>query len=522
MAKSLVEQFMAAWRVGTPLIAIDTPDPAATIHTIARAMPTSSPLIQWDVVRGWEPVLRGNKEWSKAESDRVNLTSIAAMRTACGQADPKKVTLQPAEMLKLAVNLPAESILFTLNAQRFLQMDHLPQFTQAVWNLRDEFKSNNRVLVMLGPHHRLSPELANDVLLLDEPLPTEPELQQIVVKVHEQAEIEVPHEAVLTRAVDALRGLPAFAAEQATAMCISKKGLDGNALWDRKRTMIEQTPGLSVWRGGETFATIGGSDQIKYFLQEVLTGKEPPQVIVLVDEIEKGMAGAEGDSTGVSQDFHGTMLQYMENQQVSGLIEVGPPGSGKSVIAKGVGAFAGIPTISLDLGGMKQKHLGDSEANIRNALKVISAIGRPYFIGTCNGLTSLSPELRRRFTDGIWFFDLPNAEERTAIWKIYLSQYDLFGKDDKKTLELVSNFDEGWTGAEIKQCARLAYRFDSSLQEAAQFVVPVSRSAADRIAELRRQANNKFLSASRPGVYQTIEEAAAPRKQSRSMKLNMN
>ena len=39
--------------------------------------------------------------------------------------------------------------------------------------------------------------------------------------------------------------------------------------------------------------------------------------------------------------------------------------------------------------------------------------------------TSLPPELRRRFTLGTFFFDLPLREERKAIWDIYFKNWNL-------------------------------------------------------------------------------------------------
>ena len=58
-------------------------------------------------------------------------------------------------------------------------------------------------------------------------------------------------------------------------------------------------------------------------------------------------------------------------------------------------------------------------------------------------------ELRRRFTLGTFFFDLPDAEERESIWKIYREKWALSGDQPE---------DEGWTGAEIKECCRKAWR----------------------------------------------------------------
>jgi hypothetical protein len=71
--------------------------------------------------------------------------------------------------------------------------------------------------------------------------------------------------------------------------------------------------------------------------------------------------------------------------------------------------------------------------------------------------------------------------------------------------------DDGWTGAEIKECCRKAYRLKLSLRESAEYIVPVSRSAAEQIRALRQQASGKFISASYAGVYQFQESAPAQR-----------
>jgi hypothetical protein len=102
---------------------------------------------------------------------------------------------------------------------------------------------------------------------------------------------------------------------------------------------------------------------------------------------------------------------------------------------------------------------------------------------------------------GTYFFDLPGAEEREQIWKIYQAKYGVSG-------ELPD--EDGWTRAEIKECCRKAYRLRLPLIEAAQYTIPVSRSAAEQIKALRQSASGKFLSASRSGVYHWEENEVAP------------
>jgi hypothetical protein len=331
-------------------------------------------------------------------------------------------------------------------------------------------------------------------MVIDEPLPSTDDLGKLVTDTFESASLPAPDDATVCKSVDALVGLAAFPAEQVLAMSLSKNGLDLDRLWERKCQAVEQTPGLAIWRGGETFDQIGGCDTIKRFLTAVLHGREAPRLVVFVDEIEKAFAGTGTDMSGVKTEMTGTMLSWMQDRGADGTIFIGPPGAAKSAVAKAAGATAGIPTVAFDLSAMQSSLVGGSGERLRAALQVVDAIsqGRSLWIATCNSITSLPPELRRRFTLGTFFFDLPSAEEREAIWEIYIQRWNLTG--DRPD-------DDGWTGAEIKECCRKAWRLKLSLRESAEYIVPVSRSAADQIEALRRQASGRFLSASQPGVF---------------------
>ena len=243
---------------------------------------------------------------------------------------------------------------------------------------------------------------------------------------------------------------------------------------------------------------------MKTFLRAVIGGAEPPRVVVFVDEIEKAFAGTGTDLSGVKTEMTGTMLSWMQDRGADGCIFLGPPGAAKSAMAKATGNTAGIPTIAFDLAAMQSSLVGGSGELLRAALQVVEAIskGQSLWIATSNSIGTLPPELRRRFTLGTFFFDLPSAEEREAIWRIYLAKYAVGGDLPQ---------DDGWTGAEIKECCRKAYRLKISLKDSAQYIVPVSRSAVDQIKNLRQQASGKFISSSHPGVYQFQEIATAAR-----------
>src|SRR5260370_3079663 len=78
---------------------------------------------------------------------------------------------------------------------------------------------------------------------------------------------------------------------------------------------------------------------------------------------------------------------------------------------------------------MPNSLVGASGERLRSALQVADAVssGRSLWIATCNSIGVLPPELRRRFTLGTFFFDLPTKEERATIWKIYLAKYGVAG-----------------------------------------------------------------------------------------------
>ncbi len=254
--------------------------------------------------------------------------------------------------------------------------------------------------------------------------------------------------------------------------------------------------------GGEKFADIGGCDNAKMFFSAVIAGNDAPRGIVWLDEIEKNI-GTGQDTSGVSQGMLGQLLTWMQDNTATGCILIGPPGAAKSLISKATGNEAGIPTISLDLGGMKASLVGESEGRLRNALAVIDAVTqkRALFLATCNSIAALPPELRRRFGFGTMFFALPTKAERAKIWALYINKYKL---DPSQELPE----DTGWTGAEIKLACELAWRLNRSLIQCALFIVPVSKSAGEQIDRLCREADGKFISASEPGLYKYVKEEA--------------
>ncbi len=498
---SMLDLFESARRVSVPIVCIRTADQfwseAGTAKKVTDAKPLT-PLFRWDAATGMSPV----NDHGKAVMAKLKLTGDN--------------TGGFVEALIRARDLPQGSILYVHNAHRQLQSAEplsIAGAVQAVANLRDQYQANFRCLVLFGPEGFVPPpELAHDVIMLDAPLPTADELRAIVLDIDKAARQTLPSlpkltDEVLAKAVEATSGLSGFEANQSTAMSYTRQGLDADALWERKRVAVETVPGLSVWRGQERFGDIIGQEAIKQKLRSRITaaaaGRKPIGVVVWMDEIDKALANVEQDTSGVRMYQLLKLLTEMENNEWGGFVGVGAPGAGKSLIAKALGNEAGVPTIALDLGATESKYVGESEANLLRVISVIKAMGRghAYFVATSNAASVMRPELQRRFTDGMWMFDVMSGAERKAAWAFYVRKYGL----PKQPLPN----DEGWTGAEIRNCCRDARDLAVTLEEAALTILPMATSRAVDIEALRVFANGRFLDANKGGRYQYDPEPMA-------------
>jgi hypothetical protein len=493
-----INPFIKARKSGVPIVAIESADPAATIVKCQQALNGKhdvTPLLTWDLVRG----LQAKNKAGAAVLSHFSDEALTMPQVCLSKLVEKVDLLQVPSEDDPDHKIPA--IVFMVHANRWIEDT---ECMQAVWNCRLAFEPKGINLVLLGPSFKLPAELKNDIVLISEPLPDHEELGGILDKIASDAELKEEQIGEREIVVDTMSGTSAFGARQILAMSITREGVDQDQLWERKRKMIEQCPGLAVWKGGSTFDDLGGLDNLKDFLSRVLTsGQTPVRAIGFIDEIEKGLAGSSGDTSGTSQDQLQVFLKVMQDFNIPGVILVGHVGTGKSEIAKGAGNVAKCPVISIDTGAMKDSLVGGSELRIRQAMEVFKAVsqGKGLFIATCNKISSLPPELRRRFTLGTFFVDLPTQAERDLIWPIWIERFKLTRK------QALPDCD-GWTGAEIRACCDVAFRTGLPLREASKFVVPVVKSAPEAVEALRKLASNRFINAAKPGVYVYQDKSA--------------
>ena len=486
------DQVINARRVSTPLIAIETPDPGATNTSLFSAIekfdtdrerPTSSQF-HWDAINGIRPV---NDTASQALPSMLEPVGGDALATA-----------HPTQALTVLALAPRNAFVVMANVHLYWEAARLdPSVVQAIWNLRDVYKNNGRTLVMTMPECLLPAELRHDVVVFAEALPQCDDFRPIIKTLHKNAGLDAPSSEVMDAAVHALAGLATQQAEQVAAMSLRISGLDMVAMRKHQRDTIKQTPGVKVCDGDTTFDQLRGLSAISGFVRSVINGKRPPRAFVFIDEIEKMMAGAFGnDSSGTSQEQHGYMLQFMEDNDVDGVILVGGPGTGKTAFCQASGNEGNCWTLAADFGAMKGSLVGETGQMTRRAFDVIKAIGQGslFFIATCNNIDSLPPELRRRFKQGTWYVEMPDAAARKSLWKLYGKKFDVKATG--------VDFDEGWTGSDIKNCCQTADRQNMTVRQASRFTCPVAKSSPEVIRKLRRLSHNRFLDAAKGGTYQ--------------------
>lgn len=483
---------------GASLVALTTADQPAAERLVVEAINgDGDPVVAWDCVRGPRAVNPGG------EGALMRLTSAA------GGMDPSEIVDWATMSLLAGSALLQRSVLIVHNAQALLTDI---RGEQGVANLRDVMAASQCMLVMLCPAWPGSAILGSDVLVIDDPLPDEDERRELIASLLDAAVQAGASISDMPAAVDAAvrstRGLSRYAVDQTVSLSLEGDGLDAAALQRRFVSAINATPGLTFEPDVVPLDDIGGLANVKAFARALAASKRKPRAIVFIDEIEKAVAGSSGasqDSSGASQAILGALLTWMQEENATGLIALGPPGAGKSMSAKAFGGVCDVPTIFFDLAALKGSLVGQTEQQVKTALKTIKELaGEVFFVATCNSEASLPPELRRRFKQGVWFFDLPTAEERETIWQLYLAKYELEHDQERPD-------DDGWTGAEIAACCESAWSYSISLVQAAQWIVPVAKSAAEQIDSLRKNASGRYISASTPGAYQYHKvEARAP------------
>ena len=486
---------------GVPLVAVSAADQNEAVELIDGAATVyGCPLVGYSVARGCYPVRNDFDLGSIGIEEGAAVTNWAAF-------------------LKLVESKAGQASFVWINSHRHIKE---ALATSYLFHLRNALKSDpSQSLWLLGPDVEIAAENSHDVLRCSLPLPGREELQsiaqQLATLAHENHVWEDEAE-ITTPIVESVVGLTEFQAEQSLALAIGDKGFDVDEAWAQKQALISATPGLTVAKvDGRGFDAIGGCDGVKDYLGSYLNGPHRPSAVIWFDEIEKAMSGAGGgDLSGVSADFLGTLLTWMEEHTVPGAIFVGMPGTAKSAMAKACGAEIDAPTVRLDLGACKGSLVGESQRQLRAALRVVDGVSgdRPFVVATCNSMSDLPPELLRRFGLGVIYFPIPTEDERRPIWEIQLGNHG-FDAILKSGVDPLLDCSDGWTGAEIDVACRRANMCGVLPGDMAHLIRPISVTQSEKLAELETQARASWIDASTGRVFGSpgrSKQTKAPKK----------
>ena len=431
-------------------------------------------------------------------------------------------TKLPVTALEVFQYTPGKTVMALFNGHLFFGTEASRDaaawaYAQALLNLRDVNKELGRMVILMGSDFSNAPSTWSTICSPSKShSPTPGDLREALhqeIRSWNDSHLDKPadqivvDEATLVQALNNLRGIRSkYTAGQTIAMSISRKGLNVDELWERNKALINATPGFKVWDKVQTYADIEGYEEYKEFYDLVKHGRKPVNLIVILDEGEKQVKGADGsDGSAVTSEMIATALTLMNDREYEGGISYGPSGAGKTWMAKCLAGHMGVRCLLWSISDAKSKYVGESNANIRQQFNVIDAVsgGNPLIIMTVNGMNFPSPFLRR-FTHGVHFFDLPSDKELQQIWQLYLRKYELLDEEIPES--------KGWTGSDVARCVQKAWSLRIPLSKAKNYIIPVSISAKKEIETVRYGAAGKYLSASYPGYYELPKNLPTRRK----------
>lgn len=367
-------------------------------------------------------------------------------------------------------------------------------------------------------------ELEDLITVFDLPLPTVSEIKNIMIEFTKDLDIQVL-EDVLSEIALSFKGLNEFQIKQILNLAYQDGGVldfdDKQLILSQKEQLIKKAGLLEMIPVHETIDDIGGLENLKEWLYK----KE-----CIFNQLDK--------ATKFGVDIP------------KGIMIVGMPGCGKSLAAKATAKLFEIPLVRLDVGRLLGKYIGESEENMRKALRLSEAISpcvlwideiekafsgvggsgggsdvttrlfgqfltwmqekenTVFIVATANNISRIPPEfLRKGRFDELFYVDFPNDEERRKIIEIHLKKRNKWNKE----LDIISlvKLTGGYNGADLEDIVKDAIEncfiegrvqlTTEDLKLAQKNIKSISSTLKERIQEIKKAVENMDLkSASNP------------------------
>lgn len=386
------------------------------------------------------------------------------------------------------------------------------------------FRGNNDVTTLIvAPTFQIPRELESYVTVFELPLPTDEEIGAQIRAFAKSQDYEVSEasEKTLTRT---LKGMTAPQIQQVLRQAYQNDGyLDENDVsfilrakeqFVKKSGMLEF---VNVSGSNLMNNSIGGLNTLRGWLHN------KRKILESLDKAKRAKVA-------------------MPN----GILIVGMPGCGKSLTAKATASLFKLPLARLDVGRLLGKYVGESEENMRKALRLAEAIapcvlwvdeiekafagvgGKDesgvttrlfgqfltwmqekqslvFIVATANDISGLPPEfLRKGRFDELFSVDLPDSNEREQILEIHLRNRGKLNDKLKDTTikQLAGKTTEGFNGADLEAAVREAIETaflnapddarpediqvsPKDLEDAVKNIHSISATMGDRLAAMR-------------------------------------
>ncbi len=243
LAERLAEFVRAAF-TGLWIQSFEHDDAIAEIARLCRQQRWA--LATWDIDRGLS--IAGRSEDSASV---VNATDpLAAVRSLSVMANPD-----------------GTSLLVLRNFNRFLNNIEV---VQALDSAISAGKTGRTFVVVLSAVVNIPVELERQFVVIEHDLPGRDQLERIARGIATDPG-ELPEGDALTAVLDATAGLTRVEAENALSLSLVRHNrVTPDVLWELKAQTLKKSGLLTLHRGGETFADLGGLEALKSFCTRAL------------------------------------------------------------------------------------------------------------------------------------------------------------------------------------------------------------------------------------------------------------
>lgn len=362
---------------------------------------------------------------------------------------------------------------------------------------------------LISPEPYVPPELEKFITIFEWEPPDEDEIKQIVRDRAKDLDANVEDDVAGKLAL-AFRGLSRYEIGRLLDRAYQQDGAIGEEdialVLTEKEQIVKKTGILEmVQREEEGTDALGGLQELKTWLKRKAE---------IMNDLPKAR------KFGVDEP--------------KGAMVVGFPGCGKSLTAKATATLFDLPLLRLDVGSLMGRYVGDSEANMRRALKLAEAVSpcvlwvdeiekafagvggsgsdsqiatrlfgyfltwmqektRPVFVlATANDISVLPPEfLRKGRLDEIFHIDLPDEGERAEIVRVHLRKRRK--KENGIDIAEVARSTKGFSGADLENVVKDAIEqafvdgqrslTTSLLLDSAKEAVPLAQLMKDKLKD---------------------------------------